>query len=162
MLLAEVSERIKQKLLKLEFEIIEEDLQRPWGGFFKINNSQADKFIANFISGFKPDNLSNISPKILIFKPNSRLSWQVHQRRTEIWQIQEGPVGVYLSKTDDQPEQSQIYQESQRVMIPSGTRHRNAKLNNWGVVAEIWVHTDPGNLSDENDIRRISDDYNRT
>ena len=41
-------------------------------------------------------------------------------------------------------------------------RHRLVGLDKIGVVAEIWIHTDSNNLSDENDIVRINDDYNRT
>lgn len=162
MLFKEVSKKVKEELLKMNLEIIEEDLQKPWGGYFRISDLQIKRFIVHYFSDFKPDSFSNMSPKILMFAPNSRVSWQVHQRRTEIWQIQEGPVGVYLSQTDDQPENPRMYKQTGRIMIPAGTRHRNAKLDNWGIVAEIWIHTDPGKLSDENDIRRISDDYNRT
>ena len=41
-------------------------------------------------------------------------------------------------------------------------RHRLVGLDKIGVVAEIWIHTDLNNPSDENDIVRISDDYKRT
>ena len=41
-------------------------------------------------------------------------------------------------------------------------RHRLVGLKKIGVVAEIWIHTDLNNLSDENDIVRLSDDYKRT
>jgi hypothetical protein len=34
-------------------------------------------------------------------------------------------------------------------------------MDNWGVVAEIWQHTDPAVPSDEDDIIRVQDDYNR-
>jgi len=34
-------------------------------------------------------------------------------------------------------------------------------LNGWGVVAEVWQHEDPGNPSDENDIVRLDDDFDR-
>ncbi len=161
MSLKEISDKVKQELLGMNFELVEEDLQRPWGGYLKINDAQADQFIKHFIPNFDSNNLSNISPKILFFSPNSRLSWQVHQRRSEVWQVLEGPVGAYLSQTDEEPKAPTIYQPTETIMIPAGTRHRNSKLDNWGVVAEIWVHTDPQNPSNEEDIRRISDDYNR-
>ncbi|NBV85915.1 MAG: phosphoheptose isomerase, partial [Verrucomicrobia bacterium] len=31
----------------------------------------------------------------------------------------------------------------------------------WGIVAEIWLHTDPSAPSDENDIIRLDDDFGR-
>ena len=161
MSLKEVSEEVRGELLEKDFEIIEEDLKRPWGGFFRINDSQIERFLTHYFPGFKPDSFSQMSPKILIFSPNSRLSWQVHQRRAEMWQVLKGPIGVYLSKTDEQPQNPEIYKQTERIIIPSGTRHRNAKLINWGIVAEIWVHINPQSLSDEDDIERISDDYGR-
>ena len=35
------------------------------------------------------------------------------------------------------------------------------EVHDFGVVAEIWQHTDLNNPSDENDIVRIQDDYGR-
>jgi hypothetical protein len=34
-------------------------------------------------------------------------------------------------------------------------------LDEWGAVAEIWIHTDAQNLSNEEDIHRLQDDYAR-
>jgi hypothetical protein len=34
-------------------------------------------------------------------------------------------------------------------------------LDDWGIVAEIWQHTDESNPSDEDDIVRLQDDYSR-
>jgi hypothetical protein len=43
-----------------------------------------------------------------------------------------------------------------------GERHRLVGLGAWGVVAEIWRHTDVSSPSDEHDIVRVADDYDRT
>ena len=43
-----------------------------------------------------------------------------------------------------------------------GERHRLVGLENWGVVAEFWQHTDPDHPSDEDDIVRVQDDYKRS
>ena len=48
------------------------------------------------------------------------------------------------------------------MCIRDRERHRLVGLDKIGVVAEIWIHTDLNNLSDENDIVRINDDFNRT
>jgi hypothetical protein len=40
-------------------------------------------------------------------------------------------------------------------------RHRLVGLGDWGVLAEIWQHTDLQNPSDEEDIVRLQDDYGR-
>ena len=34
-------------------------------------------------------------------------------------------------------------------------------MNDYAVVAEIWIHTDKDNLSDEEDIVRLEVDYDR-
>ena len=56
----------------------------------------------------------------------------------------------------------QIKKEGEVIYFDNKERHRLVGLNKIGVVAEIWIHTDLNNPSDENDIVRISDDYKRT
>ena len=34
-------------------------------------------------------------------------------------------------------------------------------MDDYAVVAEIWIHTDKNNLSDEDDIVRLESDYDR-
>ena len=41
-----------------------------------------------------------LSPKILIVSPNSKLSWQYHHRRAEIWRVYKGKIGVSKSFDD--------------------------------------------------------------
>lgn len=45
--------------------------------------------------------------------------------------------------------------------LPTGMRHRLVGLDNWGVVTEIWQHTDVEHPSDESDIVRLQDDFGR-
>ncbi|NBC66802.1 MAG: hypothetical protein GVY07_14240 [Bacteroidetes bacterium] len=47
------------------------------------------------------------------------------------------------------------------MTIEKGQRHRLIGLQNWGVVAEIWQHTDSSDPSDEEDIVRLDDDFGR-
>ena len=47
------------------------------------------------------------------------------------------------------------------VELSKGERHRLIGEATWGIVAEIWVHTDPNSPSDESDIVRLQDDYSR-
>ena len=100
-----------------------------------------------------------MSPKILIVKPNVRLSWQYHNRRAEIWQVYKGQVGVVQSDTDIENELKN-YMPADQIKLRQGERHRLVGLSDYGVVAEIWQHTDeiPSN---EDDIMRIQDDYGR-
>ena len=101
-----------------------------------------------------------LSPKFLVVAPKKRLSWQYHFRRAEVWTVNSGPVGVVISETDEQSAPG-VYQEGELITLPTGTRHRLVGLDNWGVVTEIWQHTDVAHPSDESDIVRLQDDFGR-
>ncbi|CAN5454360.1 hypothetical protein BH10BAC5_BH10BAC5_09830 [soil metagenome] len=159
----EIESKVQSELEDSNLNVVSKDFQRPWGGFFRIADDNIDKFTQKYYKDIDlPDSVSklNVSPKILVVAPDKRLSWQVHERRSEIWRVVKGPIGVYQSKTDEQHEMD-TYQNDDIIQLPQGTRHRLVGLDNWGVVAEIWVHTDPNNPSDEDDIRRIQDDFGR-
>lgn len=159
-----ISEIVKADLLKKNLVISAEDFERPWGGFFKISNESLTDFLSIFFSGIKlPLDVDkfNVSPKILIVQPGKKLSWQSHERRSELWRIVQGPVGIYMSPDDIQPDEMSIYNVGDTVEMNLGTRHRLVGLEEWGIVAEIWIHKFPDNPSDENDIRRIQDDFGR-
>lgn len=145
------------------FTIAKQDQTRPWGGFFVLDEVQTPEFAATY---FPTINLSDIqitqklSPKILVVAPEKRLSWQYHHRRAEIWRVIDGTVGVAKSDTDEQLE-TQVYEPGQIITLKQGERHRLIGLQEWGVLAEIWQHTDPQNPSDEDDIVRVQDDFGR-
>ena len=101
-----------------------------------------------------------LSPKVLLVAPHQRLSWQYHHRRAEIWQVVQGPVGVATSDTDTQGEVKNL-QVGERIVLRQGERHRLVGLHDWGVLAEIWQHTDANQPSDEDDIVRVQDDFGR-
>ena len=154
---------IKDEIKGLGFNIIAKDFERPWGGFLVINEDQSQEFANQFFDGINVKNLKiggKLSPKILIIKPNSKLSWQYHHRRAEIWRVYKGEVGVSRSFDDNQkPLIKLIYGD--QIKLKKGERHRLIGLSDFAVVAEIWQHTDVNNPSDENDIVRLSDDYGR-
>jgi mannose-6-phosphate isomerase len=54
------------------------------------------------------------------------------------------------------------YAVGEILRLELGERHRLVGLATWGVVAEIWQHTDAASPSDERDIVRVADDYDRT
>jgi mannose-6-phosphate isomerase len=103
---------------------------------------------------------NKLSPKILIVAPNKRLSWQYHFRRSEIWKIVDGVVGIKTSLTDEEGELVSLSKDA-FIKLEKGQRHRLIGLNSWGIVAEIWQHTDIENPSDEDDIVRVQDDFGR-
>lgn len=145
------------------YEIVKLDLLRPWGFFFYIDSEQTKKFIQDFYGEAELIGIDTnlpLQPKILGIEPGKRLSWQYHHRRAEIWQCIVGPYGLITSETDEQPEPVTVSQGEIKSMA-CGVRHRGVGLDGWGIVAEIWQHTDPNNPSDEDDIIRLSDDFNR-
>ena len=96
--------KIEQELQSLGFNITNADLQRPWGAFYYIDENQAQEFSNHFFEGLDINTLKidgKLSPKILMIKPQVKLSWQYHNRRAEIWQVYQGKVGVVQSETDD-------------------------------------------------------------
>ena len=143
--------------------VVSSDFIRPWGGFFVIDEEQAQEFANIYFDGLDVSGLrvaGKLSPKILLVKPEARLSWQYHHRRKETWRVVDGPVGIARSLTDEQGS-VEIFETGDKVVMEMGERHRLVGLQNWGVVAEFWQHTDANHPSDEEDIVRVQDDYAR-
>jgi len=158
-----VFEHIAEELKKENFTVIKQDETRPWGGFFVIDESQANAFASKFFPQLAMSQIqitNKLSPKILVVAPNKRLSWQYHFRRAEIWKILAGVVGVKTSITDEQGGIQQL-SPGTFIQMDKGERHRLIGLDTWGIVAEIWQHTDPENPSNEDDIVLLQDDFNR-
>lgn len=148
------------------YKIVEIADQKPWGAYIRLDGLQADMFIAEFFPGLSPVEArlgmesAELSPKILIVTPTHRLSWQLHHRRAERWMFLT-PGGYYKSETDEQGE-LQHAEPGDVVQFAQGERHRLVGVDgHYTVVAEIWQHTDKANMSDEDDIVRLSDDYQR-
>lgn len=154
---------IAQKLKDQGFSIDKQDQTRPWGGFFVINEDQAQKFADTYFDGLSVDKLrisGKLSPKILVVAPEKRLSWQYHHRRAEIWKVIEGRVGVVTSDTDEEGPLKEL-ENGSLITLKQGERHRLVGLKDWGILAEIWQHTDANNPSNEEDIVRVQDDFGR-
>ena len=159
----EILRRIEKELLNNQFRIISKDLDRPWGGFFVLDQIQSKKFINFYFnkSTFELIDFSlKISPKILVIKPNKRLSWQYHNRRSEIWSVIKGDILVSRSQNDNEGSLIQL-KKGEQIEIASKIRHRIIGTEDYALVAEIWIHTNKNNPSDENDIIRLQDDFNR-
>jgi mannose-6-phosphate isomerase-like protein (cupin superfamily) len=154
--------KIEEEVKSKGFTVVDKDLERPWGAFLVIDENQAQEFANLFFDGINVDDLrieGKLSPKILIVKPDARLSWQYHNRRAEIWQVYLGKVGVIQSETDKEGE-LKTFNKGDQIKLEQGIRHRLIGLEDFGVVAEIWQHTDkiPSN---EEDIIRVQDDFGR-
>ncbi len=154
---------VENTLVHQGFAIVQRDDTRPWGGFFVIDEEQAQQFADTFFDGIDVKSLKisgKLSPKILIVAPHKRLSWQYHNRRAEIWQVYRGEVGVICSDTDVEGDVEELT-PGDLIRLEQGERHRLVGLNDWSVLAEIWQHTDPDHPSDEDDIIRVQDDFGR-
>ena len=159
----DIFETTKIKLSNQGLRIDRYDLNRPWGGFYVLDENQAQEFADIYFEGLDVGPLriaGKLSPKILLVKPEARLSWQYHHRRAETWRVVEGPVGIVRSATD-QEGAVESFEAGETIVLEKGERHRLIGLEGWGVVAEFWQHTDPDHPSDEDDIVRVQDDYAR-
>jgi mannose-6-phosphate isomerase len=159
----EVFNIIRQEMEGLGFTILVEDTSRPWGGFFVLDEGQLVKFKNLFFPELIIDDFQKeqkLSPKILIVKPHMRLSWQYHHRRKEVWKLIAGDGAIIRSFTDNEGDQNKLVL-GELIALAQGERHRLIGLDKWGVVAEIWLHTDPSAPSDESDIVRVQDDFAR-
>lgn len=158
----QIFQEVNDFLKSLSIKIKEKDTSRPWGGFFVIDEIDANVFIDNFFPEVEKSQLSKakLSPKILLVAPEKKLSWQYHFRRAEIWKLIKGEASIIRSDTDIEGEAKQMF-SGEVVSLKQGERHRLVGLQEWGIVAEIWIHTDPSCPSDENDIVRINDEFGR-
>lgn len=138
------------------FSIINRDFNKPWGGFLVVDESAKDRFIETFFPDFiiKDVHLP-ITPKFLLIAPGKRLSLQIHERRSEAWRVIYGSVKAFID--NDQ----YIFNTNDIIHVPVHTQHRLIGLDDWAIVAEIWIHQDASHPSDENDIVRLQDDFGR-
>jgi mannose-6-phosphate isomerase len=154
---------IQKELESKGFQIDSMDHNRPWGGFYVIEETQAQQFADTFFEGLDVSTLKiggQLSPKILVVAPDKRLSWQYHHRRAEIWRVIQGQAGVVTSETDKEGA-LQVLNVGDTITLKQGERHRLIGLSDYAVIAEIWQHTDANHPSDEDDIVRVQDDFGR-
>ena len=155
--------KIENEINSFGFNVISKDFNRPWGGFLVIDEEQAQEFSNKFFEGLDINTLKiggKLSLKILIVKPEARLSWQYHNRRAEIWQVYKGSAGIVRSDSDVENE-IKVYNEGNQIVLQQGERHRLIGLDETSIVAEIWQHIDATHPSDEDDIIRVQDDFGR-
>lgn len=161
--LLQVAEAVENFLKEAGFTVSSKDLSRPWGGFFVLEETQ----IRGFKNTFFPEvQLSEeqfsqkLSPKFLLVAPGARLSWQYHFRRAELWNLVAGDAAICRSLDDNQGQVDTLV-IGEVISLAQGERHRLIGTSSWGVVAEIWMHSDSAHPSDESDIVRVQDDYAR-
>ena len=152
-----------KNLSSKKLNVADKDTERPWGGFFVISPGNTQDFFNIYFKGLNTEELKvsgKLSLKILIIAPNKRLSWQYHHRRSEIWKVVSGEIKVVTSHDNIERKEKNL-KEKDEIRLYQGERHRIIGTSEYAVVAEIWIHTDKDNPSDENDIVRIQDDFDR-
>ena len=108
--------------------------ERPWGRFYVLHDE------------------SNYKIKRIEVAPRGRLSYQYHQKRSEVWIVVEGVGTVTIEgKVED-------YKSGQTIVIPQGIKHR---IENNGSDKVIFIEVQTGSYFGEDDIIRLQDDYNR-
>ena len=159
----EIFNSVKSTLKNQNLNIIKSIIDKPWGGYFDISEDKAQDFSNIYFDGLNTEEIKvsgKLSPKILIISPNKRLSWQYHHRRSEIWKVASGDIKV-MTSYDDIERNEVLLKEGDKINLTKGKRHRIIGTDEYAVVAEIWIHTDKDNPSDENDIVRVQDDFDR-
>ena len=159
----DIFNKISKDLITHDLSIIDRDIKKPWGGYFVIDEKDIQIFLKLYFDQIEINKLSSkgkLSPKILIIYPHKRLSWQYHNRRGEMWKVISGKIKVVTSH-DDKERKEIFLKGGDEIKLYQGERHRIVATNNYAVVAEIWIHTDKDNPSNEDDIVRLQDDFDR-
>lgn len=158
------AKEVREYFENLGFKIVEQDLDRPWGFYYYFDPRQTKKFISVFFGDVELSGIDTylpLQPKVLVFESGKMNSWQYHHRRAEIWRVITNSMQAVLSKTDDETP-AKTLEFGDVISFERGIRHRGgATPSEWCAVAEIWQHTDPNNLSNEEDIIRLQDNYGR-
>ncbi len=159
-------QQVEQLANEADYSFVEINSDKPWGAYLRVDSSQADRFVEEFFPGLTAEEArlgvegAELSPKFLIVKPGERLSWQYHHRRAERWRFL--TPGAYRKSVSDEESDRIEAAADEVVQFQTGERHRLEGVPNGVVlVAEIWQHSDVEQPSNEDDIVRLSDDYQR-
>jgi hypothetical protein len=163
----EIIREITRIAIDYGYTIADQDDTRPWGGFVRFGAEGGDTFVEKYFPSINPTEArlgnpeASLSPKILYVGKNQRLSWQRHSRRAERWHFLTD--GYYYRSADpNNPGEAILALADTEVQFDANECHRLASHPEHPTyVAEIWQHTDPEDLSDEDDIERLQDDYHR-
>ena len=107
---------------------------RPWGSYVVLDDHPGHKV------------------KRITVAPNSRLSYQKHQHRSEHWFVVAGSGLVVLDGVE------KPVGKGEAVDIPAGTAHR---MCNPAGEPLVFVEVQHGTYFGEDDITRLEDDYGR-
>jgi len=117
-----------------EEHIFHKTVEKPWGSYTVLETGQ----------GFKI--------KRIILKPKSRLSLQLHRKRSEHWVVVEGTAKVTREN------ETYLVQKGKSTFIPINAKHR---VENPGEGLLQIIEVQNGTYLEEDDIERFEDDYGR-
>ena len=109
--------------------------KRPWGSFFVLSDEKDFKI------------------KKIEVNPSKRLSYQFHNKRSELWYILNGEGIVTINEKKTKVKKGSV------VTIKKLEKHR-IENNSSQILTFIEIQT--GTYFGEDDIRRYEDDYNRS
>ncbi|MGB7448757.1 MAG: phosphomannose isomerase type II C-terminal cupin domain [Ornithinimicrobium sp.] len=107
--------------------------ERPWGHF--------ERFVTE----------EPVTVKTITVLPGRRLSLQRHQRRSELWQVLDGPMDVVVGSRGWRAEPGEL------VWVPQSAAHR---ISNPGTTPRRVLEIAFGEFV-EDDVERLEDDYSR-
>lgn len=108
---------------------------RPWGHYIVLEEHDSHKL------------------KRIVVYPNSKLSYQMHYKRHEVWTIVRGCGTVIIDDV------VQYVGPGSVVQIPAGRKHR---IMNEGDESLEFIEVQTGTYFGEDDIVRFQDEYGRT
>ena len=108
--------------------------KRPWGAFFVLSDEKDFKI------------------KKIEVNPSKRLSYQFHNKRSELWYILNGEGVVTINEKKIEVKKGSI------VKIEKLEKHR---IENSGLKTLTFIEVQTGSYFGEDDIVRIQDDYKR-
>jgi mannose-1-phosphate guanylyltransferase/mannose-6-phosphate isomerase len=117
-----------------EEHILHKTVERPWGAYTVLEKGQGYKI------------------KRITLKPGSRLSLQLHRKRSEHWVVVQGVAEVTREN------ETYLVHTNESTYIPVNSKHR---LENPGKDPLQIIEVQNGEYLGEDDIERFSDDYGR-
>lgn len=127
-----VVERLKEQ--KSELHNIHLTASRPWGTYTILEDTPGYKI------------------KRIEVKPGKRLSLQKHYHRNEHWIVVSGTATVTVG------DETKLIRPNESTYIEMGEMHR---LSNEGKIPVVLIEAQVGEYTGEDDIVRVSDDFNR-
>ena len=115
--------------------LLHKTVERPWGSYTVLEKGEGYKI------------------KRIVVNPGARLSLQRHSRRSEHWVVVSGVARV--------TREGEVFlvHVNESTFIPIGSKHR---LENPGEKPLQIIEVQNGDYVEEDDIERLTDDYNRS